>query len=410
MVYDKSWSQAMNLQAVDGTATDAFGRLRVSTPQTIFDSKQIYDGQDLFWSQAVTSGAGSTAYNANRASTSLILSNQTGTIKRQTKRWFNYQPGKSQLIFITFTLGDLVAGCTKRVGYFNDNDGIFLELNPNGLCFVIRSNVTGTPVENRVYQSAWNNDKLDGGGDSRVTLDTTKSQILVIDTQWLGVGRVRCGFEIDGVLVLAHKFTHANIKTGVYMSTPNLPVRYEISSTTNVTASLECICCCVISEGGQDETGNLYSLDREITPLTTLANTSIYPLLAIKLKDGYFGAKLVPSDIHILCTSNSNFRWGLFYNPTFSGSPLVWNDTTGGSVQFANTMTNGVTITGGYKINIGYDAQGTDAKPVEHSVKTRLLLGSTVTGVSDILVLAVQKLSAVGTEDFYASMDVVDVV
>lgn len=33
----------------DGVGIDAFNRMRVSSPGAVFDSKQIYDGQPLYW-------------------------------------------------------------------------------------------------------------------------------------------------------------------------------------------------------------------------------------------------------------------------------------------------------------------------------------------------------------------------
>ena len=39
---------------------DAFGRLRVSEPTTLFDSKQIFDAQPLLWDDQETSGSGTT--------------------------------------------------------------------------------------------------------------------------------------------------------------------------------------------------------------------------------------------------------------------------------------------------------------------------------------------------------------
>src|SRR5512146_2047536 len=38
--------------------SDAFGRLRSSEPFTIYDSKQLFDNQPLFWDDQQVSGAG----------------------------------------------------------------------------------------------------------------------------------------------------------------------------------------------------------------------------------------------------------------------------------------------------------------------------------------------------------------
>lgn len=79
-------------------------------------------------------------------------------------------------------------------------------------------------------QSAWNVDKLDGTGASGITVDPTKSQIFVFDFEWLGVGRVRTGLVVDGKIYYFHYFSHANVTNVVYMSTPNLPLRYELEN------------------------------------------------------------------------------------------------------------------------------------------------------------------------------------
>jgi len=57
---------------------------------------------------------------------------------------------------------------------------------------------------------------------------------------------------VDGVPTYLHQFNHANHSAGVYMTTPNLPIRYEISNDgTGAAAEMECICSSVMSEGGQ---------------------------------------------------------------------------------------------------------------------------------------------------------------
>ena len=63
----------------DSGNLDAFYRLRISNPFTIFDSKQISDNiTGLFWDNTEASGSGTTfTYSQNRASTTLSVSNAT---------------------------------------------------------------------------------------------------------------------------------------------------------------------------------------------------------------------------------------------------------------------------------------------------------------------------------------------
>ena len=143
------------------------------------------------------------------------------------------------------------SGIITRMGLFDDNNGIFLQRSNNTISLVVRSNVSGSPSDsNYATQANWNIDKMDGTGLSGLTLDFSKSQILTFDFEWLGVGCVRVGFVVDGNVFYCHQFNHANNITGVYMSTPNLPLRYQIENTgSGIASSIECICCAVLSEG-----------------------------------------------------------------------------------------------------------------------------------------------------------------
>ena len=241
---------------------DAFYRMRISEPLTIFDSKQLVDSQPLFWDDAQTSGAGtSSTYNTNQASTSISVSASTaGTRVRQTFRYFNYQPGKSQLVIMTGIFGSVLAGITSRLGLFTANNGMFFEQSPLGMGVVVRSFTSGVAVDTRINQANWNLDTMDGTGPSGITLDFTKTLIYIIDYEWLGVGTIRYGVYVNGLPYYVHAVHNSNINTVVYMSTPNLPLRYEISNDgTGLASSLTHICTTVITEGGRQQTG----LERE---------------------------------------------------------------------------------------------------------------------------------------------------
>ena len=217
--------------AFEGPISDAFGRLRTSTPQTIFDSKQINDNAPLSWDDAEVSGGGTgSTYNANQASTTITVGAEAGVRTRQTKMRFNYQPGKSQMICVTGILGVGASGITQRIGYGDDDNGLFFETIDGIFQVNRRTKTSGSAVNNRTIQSNFNIDTMDGTGPSRITIDLSKTQIFWIDFEWLSVGRVRFGFVIEGKLIYFHEFNHANDLIVAYMSTPNLPLRYEIEN------------------------------------------------------------------------------------------------------------------------------------------------------------------------------------
>ena len=389
----------------DGGAVDAFARLRVSNPVTLFDSKQLYDKQPLIWSE-VTSSGGSFNYNSNRASTTLITDGTNGaSATRQTKQRINYQPGKSLLIFSTFVLGAAGNNVRKRVGFFETNNGLFLQQTLSDLSFVRRSYVGGSISEETVNQASWNLDPLNGSGPSGITLDVTKSQIMITDIEWLGVGRVRMGFVIDGIPIYAHEFLHANIINSVYMSTPNLPIRYEITNTAAGDAgSLEQICSTAISEGGYNELGILRTANRNATGIGFTSGTGLVPLISLRLKSGYVGATVFPVDFSIACDAATTYLWQLILNPTVAGVDAAsWVNLTNSAVEYDVSRTTTNVLSGGTVIKSGYIVgQGNTVSTAgSGDLRSLLVMSADINNVQDQLVLAVRRIDSGGSNVSY---------
>src|SRR6056300_1581237 len=223
------------------TAYDAFGRLRVSNPLTIFDSKNVMSKNNLF-DESLT-GSGTVTYSSNKSTVNLNVTTASGDkVIRQSKRVMSYQPGKSLLNLNTFVMNAQETGLEQRVGMFDANNGIFFEDTGTGYQIVRRTYTSGSAVDTAVGQASWNGDKLDGSGE--YTLDPTKASILFMDFEWLGMGAVRVGFVIDGKFITAHTFLNANNLDTTYMQTANLPIRYEIETTGTISgaAVLEQVC------------------------------------------------------------------------------------------------------------------------------------------------------------------------
>jgi len=386
------------VKAQDSYSVDAFGRWRVSEPFTLFDSKQLTDSAALFWDDQETDSAIS-EYVDNYAATKMKVADTTlGTRTRQTFMRFNYQPGKSQLILLTFANIKSKAGITKQVGYFDQKNGIFLESRNDSVFVVRRTYVSGAAVDNEVYQSSWNIDAMGGSGVSGVTLDFTKTQIFLIDLEWLGVGRVRCGFVVDGNIYHVHEFNNANSLSTVYMSTPNLPLRYAISNDSTAMAdSMYHICSSVVSEGGQQELGMLRYKSTAGTHLDANTENTVYALLGIKLKSTNLGTvvKLVNVALQ-MHTASSKCEWFIVLNPTVAGS-LSWSDETNSGVQTclgatANTVTGGYSLTGGFIETSGVAGGG--AGSVSGNITNARYLGSTIAGVSDSMFVVVRPIAS----------------
>lgn len=384
----------------DTPAVDAFARLRVSETFTIFDSKQLHDKQPLFWDESI-GGSATSVHNPVNAETRMsVTASASDFVIRQTKQRFNYQPGKSQLAFMTFH-SPQTAGATKRIGLFDGtgtnnltpNNGIFFECD-GSISWNIAKNGTIAEI---ATQANWNVDTLDGSGDennpSGITLDLDGSQILLMDYEWLGVGRVRVGFVIDGLIYYVHYFNHANDPNfnSVYMSTPNLPLRYTIETDGTEATHMDHICSTVISEGGIEKTGILRSVENANGFVTGYGTANKYALTAIRLKSNYLDVSVIPESVNVVIGTNDAFKWELHLNPSINGT-FTYNDLTNSSVQFAQGTTANTIATDGLIIARG--AGSVTSRGDTSDLQTALRIGSTIAGTRDELVLVIQPFGA----------------
>lgn len=379
---------------------DAFGRLRIGSPETIFEAKSVYHDDPIRFVTDTASG-GAVAYQASRSSYALTVTSTVGSkATRQTKRYLNYQPGKGQLIFATFVMTNgEEAGVVKRVGYFDDDNGVYFASTGSGLVIVQRSDVSGAPVDTVIAQADWNLDTLDGTGPSGLTLDVSKSQIFLADFQWLGAGRVRVGFSVDGQIVYAHEFLNANYVASVYMQTPNLPVRWEAETTgASSGGALEAICCTVLAEGGMAADGVLLGADMGTASrnVTTVAE----PLISIRLKATANRATVFPKLAEIITVGNANSRWFIQLNPTISGGAAAsWVSVPNSYVEYDVTR-DGTLNQDGILLASGYLSK-TAAIALAQGLQS-LVLASDYAGTPDELVVGVQTLST--NDNFLASL------
>jgi hypothetical protein len=342
-----------------GMSVDGFGRARVSNPVTLYDSFHRFK-DNYKENQANTAGA-TAAFNANTSSIDMTVDEVSGHyVYRESKKVFAYQPGKSLQILKTFVMNPHKTNLRQRVGYFDFENGIYLErsdLTASKVCFVKRSKVTGSVVNTPVDQNDWNFDKLDGTGPSKLTLNLNNPQILFIDIEWLGVGSVRVGFVIDGQFIHCHTFHHANLDsspTGAYMQTACLSIRSEIENigTTSGSSVYKQICATVISEGGYALTGKPRTIGLEPTPghRMTTAGT-YYPITSIRLNPDNHGAVVVPVSMAILPINTGNYRYKMIVGASIAGA--VWTNAASDSyVQYNSNVTS--TMSGGDELISGY--------------------------------------------------------
>jgi hypothetical protein len=384
-----------NLNLLSKNNFDAFGRLRVSQPFTLFDSQNRYAADPSF--DTSLTGSATSTFLTNESAVSLAVTTASGDkAVRQTKRYFPYQPGKGLLVLTTFLFNEGKSNLRQRVGYFDSNNGLFLQRNGTELSFTIRTYTGGSVDDTRkVVQSSWNGDPLDGSGASGITLDTTKAQIMFIDFEWLGVGSVRAGFVIDGQYITAHTFDNANEVTKVYMQTATLPLRIEIENTaaTASASSMKQICSSVMSEGGYEQT-SIENVARRTTALTGIGTTFV-PLVSIRLAADSLGLVVLPKQVRVLPISNGEYEIALIRNATLTGAS--YNTTTFISVDYdvtATAMSGGDIVLNEYATSS--NQSGAQAQN-DLVYNFDMQLGATIAGVSDVYTVAIRILSGTGS-------------
>jgi hypothetical protein len=377
-----------------GTLVDAFGRVRMAEPFTVFDSQHRYVENDK-WS-TVTASGGSTTHVSAESAVNMSVTTTTGSkVIRETKRVMSYQPGKSLLVMSTFVMATPATGLRQRVGYFGSANGIYLENDGTGNFIVLRSQSLGTTI--RVPQSEWIGDKFNGSGYSDVTLDVTKSNIFWIDIEWLGVGDVRCGFIVHGKPVVAHIFHNDNIRTTTYMTTACLPIRYEIENLGSASGTLKQICSTAISEGGYQQLTKQWAATRTTAIASTSVASGWAPVVSLRLPSARPDGIIIPAQVHIVGTGNSSiYEFALIRGATISGGDWVTHSASGGSTEYnisATSMTGGAVEESGIFANSNQSSALLNLEIVSGFDQQ---LGRDQSGVSDTYTLAARHLATGG--------------
>ena len=393
---------------------DGFDRLRISEPNALFQ----YDlslGKLPFLMNEFLSATGATITFDTAISTidlKLTGSGITGKAIRQSFEYVPYQPGKSKLIMFSGVLEAEHGGMTGvlcRIGSFDSNiektqvagngNGLFFELSGSSgkiLNVVKRLNDSDT----KVAQTDWNYDKFDGTGPSGLTInDFSKAMIFAIDQEWLGSGRVRFGFVINGSFKLCHSFNHfgADSITVPYTKTGKLPIRYEISSIQSQIATLRMLSSTVLSEGGYEPTGMSFSIGRTAgKTLTYATGLNPIPIISIRLNqiEPYNRKTISLKKLCVLVNSSIAIQWDLYILPSTSnlvGSSFVDVNTTNSLAEYDISAT-GITGSGGILVAAGYGDSSIINDFQYDKYLASPLVNSSITGTSKVLCLSAIKL------------------
>lgn len=254
--------QRTPIEFADTWQKDAFGAVRMSTPTNYISTVPLYHEFEHYYSSKVT-GTGTFSIISGEPAILFDCPAIGDEVIRQTKTWWSYQAGNSQLAEATGVL-DTNVGTISEIGYYGDFtsdgngfNGVALGNDVNGETYIcLYTSVPGLSHQ-KVYlnKNEWNGQdrdyikyKLAGSG-----INFAKAQIFALDLEFLAVGRVRAGFYYAGKFWEAHTFDNANKNTSPYMLTASLPIRYYCKNVSRVGgASMKQICSTVKSEGGRD--------------------------------------------------------------------------------------------------------------------------------------------------------------
>jgi hypothetical protein len=386
----------VDFSAFPASGVDAFNRLRVSAPGYRFDSQLTYQiDSDLWDSRAVFTG--SITHNGTNRWAVLDAPAAGDSAVLQSHYHAPYTPGRGQLAFITFRFGATPgSGAIRRVGYYDGTNGLYLKHDSSGVSLVLASGTTSG--DEAVAQADWNIDPMtDGSGPSGLTLDFTKVQILVIQTQALYVGRVTVGFDIGGMLHPVHAFDCANESAYPYIQQASLPVRYEVG-TSSAACSMEAICASVISEGGNDiqnMAGREFSADMGVTELDVdqVEIPVISIQVAAQLNSINQNAVVIPLAVEV-SVSGQPILVRVRRNATLTGASF---SAVSATESVVNSDVASTAVSGGRVIDSFYiQASNTLRSSAERGLagKTLLCYRHLATAAGDILTVTAQGTSA----------------
>ena len=379
---------------------DAFGRLRTSSPYTVFDCNFLTTRHNDRWTERIT-GDGVVNYSSGSAWVELE-SAANGSIIRQTRRYLQYQPGKSFLIYITGCLSEFapLTNQTSRIGVYDDLDGFYFQFKDNVMSVVRRSNVTGTVIETVVDQSNWNINTFPD-------LDVTKRQIFIFEQEWLGVGAMTMFIvNEDRLFQPVHRFNHVNNGTTPYTNRASLPVRYEIINTSTNPMKLVQICTSVNSEGGYNLAGKIFTY-----PLINSKSISTEtPVLAIRTAANRSRVGINPMSINALViSSRAPIVYRIYkFNAPVSATVLpgaVWNasENIESCAEFDESATSVDFAAGTYELL--FSDYFSDIIGVTYGdLNKYVITGSDVDGNPDILVITMEKIDGGNAVDVALSL------
>lgn len=356
---------------------DSTGRTKMSSSLTILNGIFNIDIEPLLFNVLINTSNSSVIEHRIFPKNGVYLNNKsmnipgsnTDKLVFQSKAYLHYTAGSCLFITINGIIrsNSLIANfATARLGYFDDHNdksvngdaggsGVFFEIMPNGDVYAVYryfDSNTNNQIDNKVIQTQWNLDTMNGSGSSRVNIDFTLPQCYCIELEYPG-SRVRLGFNINGRLIWAHQFLIYNTQNFTFYR-QSLPVRMEIQNNagsfdTQQESTMEIYDISAEMFGNALEKQSYNSYSFQFTVNSNLLNPSIllFPgqhrsLIAIRMNPLFCRGVIYPEMVTMDFEDGVLVLWRILLNP--NGLSPVWQSVHQHSiVQFSNEQ-NDVTI------------------------------------------------------------------
>ncbi len=292
-------------------------------------------------------GSGLVIHSSERAGAS--ISTSVGDCTIQTVDSLRYRPGHEVTAQFTSVYVGAQVGVNHYHGVLNGADGF---------AFGTKDGVFGiwylsSGVETFVPQSDWLGDKLDGSGDSGVTLDPTAMNLYQVQYGWLGIApavlSVYCGFSRGWCVV--HWIDRTGMQSTPHIRNPALPLKMRTvrasGSGTAAAVYSASMRAGVTSGEGEDNASNRWFAETRLEASITGVNVrnNVFQLTNAATFQGK--ANHVTLELAVVTFDNSGNKTVAFFGTkgatVTGGSAAVLKDSTNSVVS----VITGGTLTGG---------------------------------------------------------------
>jgi len=384
--------QNVGTSITNKTVLDIYGRQRVAAPATVFegDFQSIPMIEDTLWDTGFTGLGATVVHNPLESSVTLT------TLGLGDKAWVTTHQHFKQshsVSHIAYLVCNLTANGVSRVGIFDNNDGVFFQMNDQGFVdVVVRSSITGVPLETVIPRAVWS-DKLDGTGLSGQIIDFNLIQTFVIDYNPAIVGTIRMGVLIDSEYHACITLNGNNKTITPFFKSTTLPLTFE-SESAGLPDSMKCIAASLVMEGERNKRAsgvkqysarNIVGVQAAVgiqTPLLSIRVANILPLVPVTVNK----VSIKVEDISILDVNASVF-YTLYRNKPLVGA--MWLPVGGGSGAEFDTMATSIGLIGGELVSSGFcDGRTTLLGVLLDAVQ--VLSMNRTTGIGDALTLCIE--------------------